>query len=287
MCNRFAHDSPPSRTTAVDAITKSFALWSVLTACVSVVVAYYKFFQPQQTLTAIRRETIESRERKKESSVMIPLSYIDIGTRRFLLYLLESRSNPEADGQAEVLELNHDWAVCKAWSTSKGQILIRGTRGIQAIGSLFRVHLNCVSEDRTEETALDLTSFVKGRFLPVVASTLYDHDSKLVVLGNEYTDIYTMIPPYHDMTCTIASILPILDIRHLTVSTVGRGSVIAEKRLERLLRVQLRFLPSSESYNISGKTCGSGMDVLKMTKSETDKYSVENDFMERPAENTD
>ncbi|KAJ8089025.1 hypothetical protein PM082_014273 [Marasmius tenuissimus] len=101
--------------------------------------------------------------------------------------------------------------------------------------------------DTTEDAALDMAVFVAkffehfshfqgngfhfagesyaGRFLPVFASILHDQNSFLprlgippvnltsVMIGNGYTDIYTMIPSYYDITCTPASVPPILNIR--------------------------------------------------------------------------
>jgi len=63
-----------------------------------------------------------------------------------------------------------------------------------------------------------------GRYLPVFASAIYDQNTKLieagltpinlssVLIGNGMTDSFRMFMSYYDMTCTPASVEPILDI---------------------------------------------------------------------------
>ncbi|KAH9934973.1 serine carboxypeptidase [Fomitopsis serialis] len=63
-----------------------------------------------------------------------------------------------------------------------------------------------------------------GRYIPVFAAEVYDQNTKLVeagltpvnlssvMIGNGCTDFATMVPSYYDMTCSPASVAPIMDI---------------------------------------------------------------------------
>ncbi|PPQ84830.1 hypothetical protein CVT25_015124 [Psilocybe cyanescens] len=98
----------------------------------------------------------------------------------------------------------------------------------------------------TEEAAVDIAAFVAiffehfsklkgrpfhmagesfgGRYIPLFAAEVYDQNSRLekagltpvnlqsIMIGDGYTDFYTMIPSYYDMTCTATSAAPVLDI---------------------------------------------------------------------------
>ncbi|KAK7047212.1 hypothetical protein VNI00_006878 [Paramarasmius palmivorus] len=69
-----------------------------------------------------------------------------------------------------------------------------------------------------------ITTFGPGRYLPLFASAVYDQNAALVeagltpvnltsvMIGNGATHYYHMLLSYYDMTCTGASVPPILDI---------------------------------------------------------------------------
>jgi carboxypeptidase C (cathepsin A) len=64
-----------------------------------------------------------------------------------------------------------------------------------------------------------------GRYIPLFASAVYDLNPRLakagftpvnlssIMVGNGMTDHAKMAPSYYDMTCSPASVAPILDIR--------------------------------------------------------------------------
>ncbi|TEB20364.1 serine carboxypeptidase [Coprinellus micaceus] len=64
-----------------------------------------------------------------------------------------------------------------------------------------------------------------GRYIPVYAAAVYDQNKELlkkgltpinlnsVMIGNGYTDFYTMMLSYYDMVCTPATVPPVLDIQ--------------------------------------------------------------------------
>ncbi|KAI0056758.1 alpha/beta-hydrolase [Artomyces pyxidatus] len=102
------------------------------------------------------------------------------------------------------------------------------------------------SVSTSEEAALDIAAFLAiffenfssfkgrafhmagesyaGRYIPLFASAVYDQNAQLLargltpinltsaMIGNGWTDINTMIPSYYDMTCTPASVPPVLGI---------------------------------------------------------------------------
>jgi len=63
-----------------------------------------------------------------------------------------------------------------------------------------------------------------GRYIPLFAAAVYDQNAKLkeagmtpinlksVMIGNGLTDNFRMVPSYYDMTCSGASVDPVLDI---------------------------------------------------------------------------
>ncbi|TFY76033.1 hypothetical protein EWM64_g7980 [Hericium alpestre] len=63
-----------------------------------------------------------------------------------------------------------------------------------------------------------------GRYIPLFSAAIWDQNAQLVargltpvnltsaMIGNGLTDPYTMTPSYYDMTCTPASVPPVLDI---------------------------------------------------------------------------
>ncbi|KAI0047671.1 serine carboxypeptidase [Auriscalpium vulgare] len=63
-----------------------------------------------------------------------------------------------------------------------------------------------------------------GRYIPVFAAAVYDQNALLVangltpinltsaIIGNGMTDAFSMVQSYYDMTCTPASVAPVLDI---------------------------------------------------------------------------
>jgi carboxypeptidase C (cathepsin A) len=65
-----------------------------------------------------------------------------------------------------------------------------------------------------------------GRYIPLFASAVHDLNPRLeqagfalvnltsVMIGNGITDFVTMATSFMDMTCTGASVPPVLDIRH-------------------------------------------------------------------------
>ncbi|TFK48028.1 serine carboxypeptidase [Heliocybe sulcata] len=98
----------------------------------------------------------------------------------------------------------------------------------------------------TEQAAVDIAAFVAiffehfnqfknrgfhmagesygGRYLPLFASAVYDQNAKLlevgmtpvnlssIMMGSPFTDPYKLLISYYDMTCTPASLAPVLDI---------------------------------------------------------------------------
>ncbi|KAJ3888611.1 serine carboxypeptidase [Lentinula edodes] len=129
----------------------------------------------------------------------------------------------------------------ESWNTNANVFFID-----QPIGVGFSYAEYGESVSTTEEAAKDVAAFVAiffenfsrfkgrgfhmagesygGRYLPLFASAVYDQNSALieagitpinltsVMIGNGMTDFYTMVTSYYDMTCTAASVDPILDI---------------------------------------------------------------------------
>ncbi|KAJ3850914.1 serine carboxypeptidase [Lentinula lateritia] len=144
-------------------------------------------------------------------------------------------------GPCRVLDDNGPKFHPESWNTNANVFFID-----QPIGVGFSYAEYGESVSTTEEAAKDVAAFVAiffenfskfkgrgfhmagesygGRYLPLFASAVYDQNSALieagitpinltsVMIGNGMTDFYTMVTSYYDMTCTTASVHPILDI---------------------------------------------------------------------------
>ncbi|KAJ3979316.1 Alpha/Beta hydrolase protein [Lentinula detonsa] len=144
-------------------------------------------------------------------------------------------------GPCRVLDDNGPKFHPESWNTNANVFFID-----QPIGVGFSYAEYGESVSTTEEAAKDVAAFVAiffenfskfkgrgfhmagesygGRYLPLFASAVYDQNAVLVeaglnpinltsvMIGNGMTDYHTMVTSYYDMTCTSASVEPILDI---------------------------------------------------------------------------
>ncbi|THU80421.1 alpha/beta-hydrolase, partial [Dendrothele bispora CBS 962.96] len=129
-----------------------------------------------------------------------------------------------------------------SWNTNANIFFID-----QPVGSGFSYSEGQPVVSTTEETAQDLFAFLAiffahatefqgrrlhlagesyaGRLIPVMASTIYDRNPELemigmekinlasIMMGDGLTDWLTMLPSYYDMACTPASVPPVLPIQ--------------------------------------------------------------------------
>ncbi|KZS92410.1 serine carboxypeptidase [Sistotremastrum niveocremeum HHB9708] len=200
-----------------------------------------------------------------DPSVASYTGWIDTSPARHLFfYFFESRGNPEKDdvifwtnggpGGSSALGLFMELGPCRmvdgnttkvnpySWNENANIFFID-----QPIGVGFSYADYGESVSTTEEAAQDIVAFMTiffetfskfkgrgfhlagesyaGRYLPVYAGAIYDHNKRLeasgvepiinlqsVMIGNGYTDLATMIPSYYDVLCTPASVDPPFDI---------------------------------------------------------------------------
>jgi carboxypeptidase C (cathepsin A) len=144
-------------------------------------------------------------------------------------------------GPCRVLDDNGPKFHPESWNTNANIFFIDQPIGV---GFSYAEYGETVST--TEEAAKDIAAFVAiffehftkfkgrgfhmagesygGRYIPLFASAVYDQNSALVnagmtpinltsvMIGNGMTDFVTMVPSYYDMSCTPASVQPVLDI---------------------------------------------------------------------------
>ncbi|KIY47803.1 alpha/beta-hydrolase [Fistulina hepatica ATCC 64428] len=144
-------------------------------------------------------------------------------------------------GPCRILDAEGPKHHLESWNTNANIFFID-----QPIGTGFSYADYGEKVSTTEEAAVDIAAFVAiffahfsqfqgrpfhmagesyaGRYLPEFAAQVYDQNAQLiqagippinltsVMIGNGLSDLYSMIPSYWDMTCTAASIPPILDI---------------------------------------------------------------------------
>ncbi|KAI0264975.1 serine carboxypeptidase [Gloeopeniophorella convolvens] len=150
-------------------------------------------------------------------------------------------------GPCRVTNATEDPSFFKhAWNTNANVFFID-----QPVGVGFSYAEHGISVSHTNQAAQDIAAFVaiffehftsfkgrafhmagesygawgmQGRYIPLFASAVYDQNAFLVkqgltpinltsaIIGNGMTDVYSMTESYYDMTCTNASVPPVLDI---------------------------------------------------------------------------
>ncbi|KAH8108845.1 serine carboxypeptidase [Phellopilus nigrolimitatus] len=185
--------------------------------------------------------------------------YIDVGAKHLFFYFFESRNDPDNDdvllwtnggpGGSSSMGLFLELGPCNivspnsteynpySWNSNANIFFID-----QPTGTGFSYHEFGDIPSTTEEAGNDIARFIAaffetfpkfkgrnfhltgesyaGRFLPVYAAAVYDHNEvlvsngftpvnlKSVMIGNGATDFFYLVRSYYDMQCTAASVAP-------------------------------------------------------------------------------
>jgi len=183
-------------------------------------------------------------------------------------------------GPCRVLDSNGPQFHPESWNSNANIFFVD-----QPIGVGFSYAEYGETVGTTEEAAKDIAAFVAiffehfskfkgrafhmagesygGRYIPVFAAEVYDQNKRLVdegltpinltsiMIGNGFTDFYTMLTSYYDMACTPVSVPPILDI----------GSCVRMKqtlpRCQKLLRTSCIDSYDAINCEAAAQFCGS------------------------------
>ncbi|KAI0276744.1 serine carboxypeptidase [Russula aff. rugulosa BPL654] len=167
-----------------------------------------------------------------DTTVKAYTGYIDFQAKHLFFYFFESRNDPDKDDSTFFKQ---------SWNSNANVFFVDQPIGV---GFSYAEHGQSVST--SEEAARDIAAFVAiffenfpsfkgrafhmagesyaGRYIPLFASAVCDQNAELVrksltpinltsvIIGNGITDRLTMIDAYYSMTCTPATVPPVLDI---------------------------------------------------------------------------